>query len=202
MGTGVVLALGMIILVREYWSEGERGAVGFVPGEEVDRTREDNFTIVAPQNWVIQNARRLNASVLISGPKERVSPIILVSTEIQPGDVKMYVDQLKAREEKSDPSLRWLEESRTKIGNREAIRLDYEYDEDPGPNAVKIRATLYIVNVEMIKYFRITICCPANRWNKYKAKLEGCANTFRYSLPPAPSVMQTRDPRTMPPEKD
>jgi len=149
----------------------------------------DNFSIRGPINWSKEEEVGGN-SLVFKGPVEKgQGPIILVSNEVAPGRLASYVEEHKKRLEHEEPTLKWLSEEDTWIGGVHTIRLEYEsqYKPDEDRPAVGIRVMLYIFDAKP-RFYRVMCYAADTCFERYRPKLEACAETFSLKPIPEPKV--------------
>jgi len=176
-----VLVVGLTLVIMFMASAGNDTARPALDKEFKDTP--DNFAIRPPQNWYLQD-RVPNTSIIMKGPREKgYPPLIIVSLDIAPGKLTGYVEQHKARISHHDKTVKFISEERDQgIDGCDAIRLEYESEqpvEGEPENMVKIRTLQYILEDPPTRFYRVTCHVAADVFDKYVARFEASARTFK-----------------------
>lgn len=143
---------------------------------------EPNFYGIRPPRYWVVDDRKLKDRLIIQGPREpRFNPLITVSNEPAPGNLKDFVANHKTRIKIEDPSIVFLSESTESIDGREAVRLEYEsdYTESPEAEPFKLRTIRFIVHDQpYYLFYKITCHARAATFDEHKAVFELSARSF------------------------
>lgn len=178
--TGTLLIIGLALLIGTLAMPRVTND-GPPPLAAEFKDRTNNISIRPPLNWYVDDPHD-GWNLYIFGPGEKgFRALMIVSIEISPYKIENYIGEHKARMKKEEKTVKFLsEEDAGAINGYRAFRLEYDCDLDTEGNGkpVKVR-TLQFVLDDRPRYYRITCSVAADQYEKYAARFEASAHTFK-----------------------
>lgn len=158
------------------------------------KDQKNQVTFCPPLNWNVNDPHD-GWNIYIKGPPEHgFPPLIIMSLAIEPGSLRTYLAEHKARIEKEEKTLKWVSEEEDAIDGCRTMRLEYDCDLMESGKLVKVRTLQYVLD-ESPRFYRITCHVAAEKYQKYLARFEACARSFKRAPTPVvlpPGIMQTK----------
>ncbi|HEY3319708.1 MAG TPA: hypothetical protein VGP72_04455 [Planctomycetota bacterium] len=155
-------------------------------GPEFNDPLINNFSIHPPLNWHLEDPHD-DTNLFIKGPREPgFSPLIIVTLDVREGRLSSYLQLHKSRiefedKQKGGDGITWIGENQEESidGCTRTARLEYECNlADEDGRKIKVRTLQYIME-DRPRFYRITCCATASVFDKYLARFEASARSFR-----------------------